>query len=84
MVCIKTGHVSFRRGKLVISKEKKKEQCAVLFILIRMKPGNTTSFSKNSLTEKMISATPLAPCKCYVFGNSPECVSLIFYKRVNT
>ena len=83
VVHIKTGYVSLRREKPVISKLKEPEQGAVLFISVRMKAENTTSLSKTVLTENIMSAFLLEPHKCSVFWNGPDSVSFIVYKRGN-
>lgn len=77
----KTGYVSSWREKPVISKEKETEQCAVLFI--RMKAGNTVSFSKNALTEKNHECDPSSAMQVVCFWKQSRLFSLIiFYKRV--
>lgn len=81
----KQGYVSSWREKPVISREKRTEHCAILFILIRMKAGNE-GLSRECFDRKNHKCYLLrVPCKGYVFGNNSEFISLIiFYKKVNS
>lgn len=84
MVSVETGYVSSKR-KLIISREKRTEQCAVLFILIRMKAGNEGLSRECFGQEKSQVLSPESAMQGICFWKQSEFISLIiFYKRVDS